>query len=296
MAFLVRALESLPAAATSPLAFLAYIFTVGIWAWAVIQTRRLEKVNQGMKEVPESQRPAFLRTSLNTVVPSSISATQWIKAEKQRYVFLSLIAILVLILCLAGLAAWAVRSDSGGAKADIAPAIPKATTLVLTATKKGWQTTEGSLHEFTLSNPLFGLAIVESIEVEVLEVIENKWATTQALVDTYKYNVELDPAFRGLKKFASDFKYSPGEVDRISVLLKSKAGFDYFVRFVVSWDDVLKKEKMKTYSDVQAASFPTSENPQNLDRDAMGEGSLQHSKEVEELLKALRDRVKENSK
>ena len=133
---------------------------------------------------------------------------------------------------------------------------------------------------------------MESIEVEVLDVIEDKWTTTQALIESYKFNVELAPDFVGLKKFAGDFKYSPGEVDRISVLLKSRGGFDYFVRFVVTWDDVLKNVKTKSYSDVQIARFPSSDNPQNLDRNAMGRGSEEHSENLERHLNALRKKLK----
>lgn len=153
---------------------------------------------------------------------------------------------------------------SPNAKIKVGPRTLKATTLVLTETKKGWSTPEGSVHEFTLANPLSGLAIIDSIEVEVLEVVEDPWQSTEAVLDKYNYKVPLDPTFTGLKKFAGDFKYAPGEADRISALLTSKDGYDYLVRFIVTWNDTLKIAKNKTTSEIQVARFPSMQNPKNF--------------------------------
>lgn len=111
VSFLERALQSLPEAATSPLAFIAYIVTVAAWVWAVSRERQLRTLSKNIKEVPESQRPALVRQLLGDVIPASITASEWIQAKRQRYYFLAFLAAIFLILCLAGLSAWSARNQ-----------------------------------------------------------------------------------------------------------------------------------------------------------------------------------------
>jgi hypothetical protein len=106
MNFLELALKSLPQAATSPLAFIAYVTTILAWLWAWTRARQSKTFLEGLKEIPESQRPAHTRTVLGEVVPATIGIEEWIRARRQRYLFYSFITLLFLILCLAGIAAW----------------------------------------------------------------------------------------------------------------------------------------------------------------------------------------------
>ena len=124
MRFLELALKSLPEAATSPLAFIAYITTVFAWIWAWIRDRQLKTVLEGLKEIPESQRPAHTRTVLGEVVPAKISVEEWIRVRRERYFFCFFLGLLFLILCLVGIAAWIAvnaKEREGGA-ADTRPA------------------------------------------------------------------------------------------------------------------------------------------------------------------------------
>ena len=193
---------------------------------------------------------------------------QGYKSIKNIIVFTSLLATL-------GILCWTYLEYVS--RTHAAPMLPKDTTLRLRTENPGSQTIDGSVHQFTLSNPQSGLAIIESIDIEVLDVLEDKWATTQALIETYKFRVGLDPAFRGRRKIVNGFKYAPGEVDRFEILMTSKGGFDYIFRFVVTWHDSLAQANRTTFSDLQIARFPSSENQGQLDRNEIGRKAEEHN-------------------
>lgn len=211
--------------------------------------------------------------------------------KEQSYKTINRVILLTFGIAVIGIIAWTtVEVVPHFAKA--APGSPKETTLALSPLRNGIQTFNGSVHDFALSNPLAGLAVIESIEVEIIDVVEDKWATTQALFDTFKYKVELDPTFRGRKKFAEGFKYAPGEVDRLSVLFTSKGGFDYFLRFIVTWHDTLANQKKSTISDIQIARFPSVENTPGFDRNEIGRRSEEHGEFLKRRMEELRKSVK----
>ena len=151
----------------------------------------------------------------------------------------------------------------------------------------------GSVFEFTLSNSEGGLAIVDSIAVEVLDVLEDNCGTTQALVSEYKYEAMLNPEKRGMVPFGGKLKYGPSEVDAITVNLSSaKVGYDYFVRIVVDWYDDNKQEKKQTMSDVMVAKFPAPmEEMDDLSLDERGKRYAQQNDRVQKRLETLREKV-----
>jgi len=109
--------------------------------------------------------------------------------------------------------------------------------------------------EFSLANPNSGLAIIDEMAVEVLDVVEDNTGSTQAVVVHYKYAVDLTPT-KGSVPFGEKFKYSPGEVDRFSVGAGATNGYDYFVRIVVRWFDAVSSEKRVTVSEPIVLCFP----------------------------------------
>lgn len=275
-----------------------------------------------LQTLPENERAEYLAKSLETyhIKQDNLTREQKyvlmrnvLKHRSKRFLIIALssIAIIAVVAVAVVISVFAMRhaneannstvgnngtvvtvQNSPGTKLDISPALPKATTLVLIEGRSGVQTIDGSIHEFTLSNPLSGLAFIESVEVDVLKVVEDKWATTQALVEPFKRTVNLDPTGIGRKEFARDFKYSPGEVDKFSVLFTSKGGFDYFLRFVITWNDHLTQTKKTICSDVQLACFPDLENASQLTRNEIGERSEQHTIELKRQLEKLRETVK----
>lgn len=90
---------------------MAYIATIGAWVWIGLRARQLKTLNEILKEVPESQRPALVRQLLGDVIPASITVSEWITFRRQRYYFFAFLAALFLILCLAGLSAWSARKE-----------------------------------------------------------------------------------------------------------------------------------------------------------------------------------------
>src|SRR5262249_33987043 len=50
----------------------------------------------------------------------------------------------------------------------------------------------GALFEFSLSNATYGLAEIDDMVVDVLDVIEDKWLLPEDKISTYKYRVTLD--------------------------------------------------------------------------------------------------------
>jgi hypothetical protein len=149
-----------------------------------------------------------------------------------------------------------------------------------------------ALFEYTLSNATHGLAIIEDMAVDVLDVIEDKWAPTQALVSTYKYRVTLNSKMRGLVSIAKGFKYSAGEVDRFSLGVSSKKdGFDYFIRIVVRWSDAVTNERRETHSDVMVARLPSLLPDKKLTLNERGARYEQQGELIEARLQAIRAKM-----
>lgn len=283
----------------------------------------LEQRVKLLQTLPENERAEYLEKSLETYHIKQDNLTREQKyqlmltvlrhrSERFKIIALTSIAIITVVVAVAiTISILATRhpnevnnstignngtvvtvQNSPGTKLDISPAVPKVTTLVLAEGRSDVQLFNGSLHEFTLSNPLSGLAFIESVDVDILKVVEDKWATTQALVEPYKRTISLEPTFIGRKEVARSFKYSPGEIDQFSILFTSEGGFDYFLRFVITWTDQLSQTKKTLCSEVQLARFPALEKPSQLSRDEMGKRSEQHTVEIMRQLAELRETVK----
>jgi len=142
------------------------------------------------------------------------------------------------------------------------PEMPKTTSLVLRMEDESGptvataNTNAGYVFQFSVANPTSGLAIIDDMACEVLDVIEDHVVVHGAVVKTYKYEVNVNSKTRGPVSFAKGFKYSPGEIDRFAVNVVAEHGYDYFVRMVVTWFDAAEKTKKATYSEVYAIRLP----------------------------------------
>jgi hypothetical protein len=122
----------------------------------------------------------------------------------------------------------------------------------------GLQKGMGKLVSFTLSNSTGGLAIVDEVAVEVLDVFGDHNGTVEALVQPFNYEITLKTGQKGKVRVPAQFKYSAGELDRIILnVLPEDGGHDYIVRLVVRWFDDVTKEKRLIESEPKVLRFPS---------------------------------------
>jgi hypothetical protein len=154
-------------------------------------------------------------------------------------------------------------------------------------------TPEGVTTVFQLSNGVSGLAVVDELGVDVIEVIEDKAPIAQTIVSKYDFEVKLDPNRRGSIKFAGNFKYAQGEVDTFFVNLSSiKQGHDYFYRIIVKWFDSVTQESKSITSDVLVARFPEF-TPEHAKLPFSERGRLadEQERKIEQTLQAIKAKI-----
>jgi hypothetical protein len=100
-------LEALPAVATSPLALVAYLATLFVWAIIALQNRRISTVMRNIKLIPEKDRKSLLETEMGIKLPEEVSAEDWLKARRQTYLFWALLVLVLAILTIVALAVFA---------------------------------------------------------------------------------------------------------------------------------------------------------------------------------------------
>ena len=94
--------NAIPAAASSPLALVAYGIAVGALvavAWSVTRQRNILKK---LKTIPESRREQALRIAMGPTLKGGMTASEWIRARIHLYIFLAFmiscfIAIVILL-------------------------------------------------------------------------------------------------------------------------------------------------------------------------------------------------------
>jgi hypothetical protein len=104
MHFLRQALEAIPNAAQSPLAFGAYIVTILAWLIIAYRGSRLGILLKRIADIPARDRRSVVEAEFGRPLPANISADDFLRIERQRYffaAFLVLVAIVALVLILA---------------------------------------------------------------------------------------------------------------------------------------------------------------------------------------------------
>jgi hypothetical protein len=90
-------LTALPAAATNPLAFIAYGCHSGMDGH-YSQNRRFKTLIQHIEKLPEKDRKDLLARELNVVLPEKITAQQWLAERRQRYFLVGFVVLIVFAL------------------------------------------------------------------------------------------------------------------------------------------------------------------------------------------------------
>lgn len=106
MNFFEHAVRSLPDAAASPLAFVAYLVTIAMWAWTWGRARHLRTLLDQLEKLPEKQRQELVRLQLGVALPKSIDFEQWVNERRQRFRLYAFMVLCLLLLSLVAIGAW----------------------------------------------------------------------------------------------------------------------------------------------------------------------------------------------
>lgn len=104
--FLRDFLNSLPAAAISPLALVAYLGTLITWAYVSTSEKKLQLVLQNIQSFPEDQRRATVTEVLKAEIPANLKAAQYVQILKDRNRLLGFLAVCCSIVIILAMASW----------------------------------------------------------------------------------------------------------------------------------------------------------------------------------------------
>ena len=80
-------LRLIPSAAQSPFAFAAYAICAALFVFVGARLRRIRLALRQIKHVPEGDRRRVIEAITQSVIPDSITADQWIRSNRNRYIF-----------------------------------------------------------------------------------------------------------------------------------------------------------------------------------------------------------------
>lgn len=120
----------------------------------------------------------------------------------------------------------------------------------------------GRFFSFTLSNPSDRLAVVKRIYLLVEKIEKDLVGGLEGQFSEYRYEVVLSPNQTGIYEVAQDLKYAPGEVDRISIDVKTQEfGYRYLFRIYVEWYDSIDGSVKTIQTEILTARFPMTHAP-----------------------------------
>lgn len=90
-------ISAIPAAATSPYALAAYAICAVIFLLAGSKLRTVRSVLDAISQVPDEDRRGVIESVTGSILPESITADQWIRNNRNRWVFLLIGAALILL-------------------------------------------------------------------------------------------------------------------------------------------------------------------------------------------------------
>ena len=91
-------LKAIPAAASSPLALVAYGIAVGALVAVALSVTRQRNILKRLQNIPESNREQALRIAMGPTLKGGMTAPQWIRARIHLYFFLAF-----MIICFTGM-------------------------------------------------------------------------------------------------------------------------------------------------------------------------------------------------
>ena len=97
-------IRSIPAAASNPYAFAAYTVAALLFLLAGARLRTTKLLLAKITSIPEADRRRALEIATGTILPTRISPEQWIRHSRQRWTFLLLGSLLIVIVAVATIA------------------------------------------------------------------------------------------------------------------------------------------------------------------------------------------------
>ncbi|MFY9820897.1 MAG: hypothetical protein WAM82_05910 [Thermoanaerobaculia bacterium] len=139
-------LKSIPAAASSPYALVAYAIAALLFLLAGARLRTTQLLMAKITAIPEAERRRALEIATGTVLPTHISPEQWIRHSRLRWRFLLLGALLIVLLALATIT---ILSPTSAALDDITKATEKTARETQSVVQQGTQSTAKKVDEAT---------------------------------------------------------------------------------------------------------------------------------------------------
>jgi hypothetical protein len=94
---LKQALEHLPEAAASPLAFAAYLGVIIAWVIVVWRVKRNKQLLEKIQAFPEEQRHSVLLAEMGSPVPPDFTPESWLRLRQLTYLFYGFISVIIAI-------------------------------------------------------------------------------------------------------------------------------------------------------------------------------------------------------
>jgi Protein of unknown function (DUF4019) len=106
-------LRAIPAAATSELALVAYAICGVLFLLAGAKLRAIRAVLRSLADVPAADRRHVIEAVTGSVIPARISADDWIRHNRNKWLFLLCASALILVATIVAIAFLGPRGDVG---------------------------------------------------------------------------------------------------------------------------------------------------------------------------------------
>ncbi|MGA7317752.1 MAG: hypothetical protein WBX22_27730 [Silvibacterium sp.] len=107
--------SALPTAASSPLAFAAYVLVIAAWLVIALRVKRNRQLLDHLEKLPDSDRLKALQLEMGAVqVRAGLTADQWLRSRLQLYYFLSFCLVCVVAVVVFAIAMTTPMSRASG--------------------------------------------------------------------------------------------------------------------------------------------------------------------------------------
>ncbi len=102
MPFLEHLVDVLPFV-NSPLTLIGFLAVVAVLAFSIFHLKQFDSLAKSLKDLPQEKIAIIIEKKMGEVIPSEISAEQWLKGRRHKYYFLAFISLLAFIIVVVGI-------------------------------------------------------------------------------------------------------------------------------------------------------------------------------------------------